>query len=86
MEERRRKRRQRTFKACKIIFNQQRSVLDCTARDLTDEGACLVAGSTVGLPDMFDLLIPIDSLKRSCRVVWKSTDRVGVKFITDQTS
>jgi hypothetical protein len=84
MEERRKKRRQRTFKAGKIIFNQQRSVLDCTARDLTEMGACLVVGSSVGLPEVFELLIPIDNVKRSCRVIWKSVDRVGVKFVFDQ--
>jgi hypothetical protein len=83
MEERRTKRRQRTFKAGKIIFNQQRSVLDCTARDFTEEGACLVVGSSVGLPEKFELLIPIDKVKRVCRVIWRSSDRVGVKFVPD---
>jgi len=83
MDERRKKRRQRTFKAGKIVFNDQRSVLDCTARDVTNEGACLALGSAGGLPDTFDLLIPVDSFKRSCRVVWKSSDRVGVKFVLD---
>ena len=80
MEERRNKRRQRTLKAGKIVFNQQRSVVDCTARDFTDEGACLVVESTVGIPDAFELLVPIDNLKRPCQVVWKSAGRIGVKF------
>jgi hypothetical protein len=84
MDERRKKRRQRTLKAGKIVFNQQRSVLDCTARDLTEMGACLVVGSSVGIPKMFELLIPIDDVKRSCRVIWRSADRVGVKFVLDK--
>jgi hypothetical protein len=84
INERRTKRRQRTFKAAKIIFNQQRSVLDCTARDITETGACLVVGSSVGLPEVFELRIPIDNVKHSCRVMWRSPDRVGVKFIIDE--
>jgi hypothetical protein len=84
MEERREKRRQRTLKAGKIVFNQKRSVLDCTARDLTETGACLVIGSSIGLPESFELLIPIDNIRRSCLVMWRSADRVGVKFVSDK--
>jgi hypothetical protein len=81
MEERRIKRRQRSLKAGKIVFNRQLSVIDCTVRDLTDEGACLVVGSPVGLPKSFELLIPFDRFKRTCRVIWKSSDRIGVTFL-----
>ena len=81
MEERRKKRRQRSLKAGKIVFNRQRSVMDCTIRNLNDEGACLVVASPVGLPDTFELLIPIDNFKRNCRVAWKSADKIGVTFL-----
>lgn len=81
MDERRIKRRQRSLKAGKIVFNRQLSVIDCTVRDLTDEGACLVMGSPVGLPETFELLIPVDNFKRTCRVVWKSSDKIGVAFL-----
>jgi hypothetical protein len=81
MEERRKTRRQRSLKAGKIVFNRQRSVMDCTIRNLTDGGACLVVASPVGLPDTFELLIPIDSIKKNCRVAWKSSDKVGVNFL-----
>jgi len=80
MAERRTKTRPRTLKAAKIIFNQRRSVFDCTARDLTDEGACLIIGGA-GLPDTFELQIPADNLRRHCRVSWKRAGRIGVKFV-----
>jgi len=68
------------LKAGKIVFNRQLSVVDCTIRNLSDGGACLVVASPVGLPDTFELLIPIDNLKRSCRVVWKASGKIGVTF------
>jgi hypothetical protein len=80
MEERRKKRRQRSLKAGKIVFNHKLSVMDCTIRNLSDDGACLVVASPVGLPDIFELLIPIDNFKRNCRVIWKSSDKIGVTF------
>ena len=81
MEERRKKRRQRSLKAGKIVFNRHLSVIDCTVRDLTEEGACLVMGNPVGLPKTFELLIPFDKFKRPCQVIWKSSDRIGVTFL-----
>ena len=71
MEERRKKRRARTLKVGKIIFNRNLSVLDCTVRDLTDEGACLIVASPVGIPDGFELKIPLDNFKRNCRVIYQ---------------
>jgi hypothetical protein len=80
MEEHRKRPRHRALKAGKIIFNRRLSVVDCIVRNLSDEGATLELGSPVGLPETFDLSIPWDDLKRSCRVSWKSTTKIGVKF------
>ena len=80
MEGHRKHPRHRALKTGKIVFNHQLSVMDCIVRNLSDEGASLEIGSPVGLPEMFDLSIPVDDLKRSCRVTWKSATRVGVKF------
>ena len=83
MNERRKKPRQRTLKAAKIVFHDKRTVLDCTARNLTDEGASLVVANTVSLPDRFKLTIPLDKFERTCRVVWRKADRVGVQFTNE---
>jgi hypothetical protein len=82
MEERRKEPRQRTLKGAKIVFHDHRTVLDCTARNLTEEGASLVVGNTVSLPDTFKLTIPADKFERSCRIRWRRGDRVGVEFIS----
>ena len=80
MDERRKKHRSRTIKVGKIIFNRKLSVIDCAIRNLTDRGANLVLPNITSLPETFELHIPIDALKRSCRVVWRLPDRIGVAF------
>lgn len=80
MENRRRQERQRTLKAGKIIFNHKTCVVDCTVRNLSDAGACLQVASVVGIPEAFDLVIPLDPVVRSCTVKWRSADRIGVAF------
>ena len=80
MDDRRKTHRQRTLKAAKIIFNNRRSILDCTARDITDHGACLIIGGLAGVPDAFELQVPVDNLQQRCRVIWKRAGRIGVRF------
>jgi len=80
MDNRRSQERQRTLKAGKIVFNYKTSVIDCTVRNLSDIGACLQVDSVMGIPETFDLLIPLDPAVRSCTVRWKSANRLGVSF------
>ena len=80
MTERRMRPRQRVFKSGKIVFNHRFSVVSCTVRNVSDGGACLTVGTTVGIPDDFDLLIEPEKETRSCRVAWKSENRLGVTF------
>jgi hypothetical protein len=49
MTEHRKHSRQRTLKGGRIVFNQKRSVLTCTVRNLSSTGACLDVPSTVGI-------------------------------------
>jgi hypothetical protein len=78
--EQRKKPRHRTLKAGRIIFNQRRSVLDCTVRNLSSTGARLDVPSTVGIPEAFELIIESDEIARSCRVAWRTERRIGVLF------
>jgi len=80
MEERRKEPRRRTLKAAKIMIDGK-SVIDCTVRNLTYKGASLEVGSPVGIPDTFELSIPIDNLTRKCRVSWREPRRIGIHFI-----
>jgi PilZ domain len=80
MEERRKDIRRRTLKAAKIMIDGK-SVIDCTVRNLTDTGASLEVGTPVGIPDTFELSIPVDNLKRKCRVTWRQERKIGVQFV-----
>jgi PilZ domain len=80
VEERRESHRSRTYRGGKILFNNRRSVIDCTIRNLSHEGACLQVESVVGVPAEFDLLVDGEEAPRPCRLRWQSDHRVGVEF------
>jgi PilZ domain len=78
--ERRQQVRSRTLKTARIIFNEHRSVIDCTVRNLTSGGACLNVESAIGIPERFDVLFDADKSVRPCRKVWHKERRLGVEF------
>ena len=80
MEERRSTPRHRTLKGGSIIFGLAAGV-DCVIRNLSDKGASLEVESPVGIPDDFSLLIRPETIKRNCRVKWRSANRIGVHFV-----
>jgi hypothetical protein len=78
--ERRRQQRARTLKSARILFNQRRSVIDCTVRNLSPTGACLNVASAIGIPERFDVMFDADQSVRSCRMVWHKEKQVGIEF------
>ena len=47
--------RRRTLKGGRIVFNNRRSVIDCTVRNLSTGGALLSVPNVSGVPDQLDL-------------------------------
>jgi hypothetical protein len=80
MEERRRVQRTRVLKGAKIILKGRSSALDCTVCNLTNVGACLHLGSPLGIPNAFDLTFDSARSNRSCQVIWRNKDMLGVAF------
>jgi len=80
MVERRKSHRSRSLKGGKILFNNKQSVITCTVRNVSDDGANLHVQSAQGVPAFFDLLIEGERAQRACDVVWKAQDRIGVAF------
>lgn len=72
--------RQRVLKAGKIEFGG--GAIDCTLRNVSETGAALDVVSPVGIPNLFNLILPADSSHRHCRVVWRTEKRIGVRFET----
>jgi hypothetical protein len=80
MAERRTMQRTRTLRGGKILFNDKRSVIDCTVRNLSDVGACLQVTSQVGVPKTFDLMIEGSHETHPCHLIWHHDNRIGVSF------
>ena len=78
--ERRRSIRNRTLIGGKVIFNQRQSTLDCTVRNLSEDGALLVFPDSVAVPDLFELYFPLKRESRMARSRWRDAERIGVSF------
>jgi hypothetical protein len=53
----------------------------CTIIDMSETGAQLQVPADVAVPGEFSLLIGGNShVRRHCRLVWRSGNRVGVEF------
>jgi PilZ domain len=78
--ERRAVQRTRVLRPAKIIAPDRSSVVHCTVQNITSGGACLTLANTHGLPEMFELTFEHGRTRRACRVVWRTTDEIGVAF------
>jgi hypothetical protein len=76
--ERRTSARSRQLKSGSIIFNENKSVLSCTVRNVSKGGLCLLVPSGLTVPMAFDLSSAGE--RRHCAVVWRLPDRIGVKY------
>src|SRR3989337_728351 len=72
--------RQRVLKAAKIISIDNKTVIDCTVRNLSKTGAQLVIEKTVAVPDEFQFFLANGDTIRDAVVTWNRGDRIGVKF------
>ena len=78
--EHRQSRRRMTLKTGRLIFNNGHCVVECTVRDLSDEGARLELPCHLDLPEVLTLSIPGGSM-RDCEIVWSSNTERGVRFL-----
>ena len=72
--------RRRVLKAGQIFFNARTSVIDCTVRSLSDEGAGIDVISTADVPKVFELGIRVDDFKRNCKVTNQTEKHLEVAF------
>jgi hypothetical protein len=77
MEERRSNSRQRVFKAGSIEFDG--TAVNCVVRNLSMGGAGLDVDHPV-IPHCFTLNIPSSKMRRSCRVIWRKQQGIGLVF------
>jgi len=79
MSERRKQERQPSKDSAQIVFDEPDSTMDCTIRDISDDGACVEVSNTRLIPSLFTLVLA-SGARRFCQVAWRTRNRVGVKF------
>jgi hypothetical protein len=79
--ERRKARRKKALNAGSVKFGFGPGI-ECTLRNISAGGACLVfVLRRTALPKEFALTVEPGGVRRSCRLVWQSSYRVGVRFV-----
>ena len=78
MSDKRAKQRQRVLKSAKIGLSRG-GIIDCTIRDISEDGACLRVASALGIPEFFELILD-DKTLRPCRIKWRKETQIGVEF------
>jgi PilZ domain len=82
LAERRALQRTRVLRCAKIIVPCRSPLIHCTVQNITSGGACLKLAHTFGVPETFDLTFEHGRTRRSCRVMWRTNDKLGVMFQT----
>ena len=78
---RREKHRQRALKEAQIVFNSSQSVINCTIRDRSQNGAKLRLASAAALPDNFEVFILSELRLYPSELRWRRGDDLGVEFV-----
>lgn len=71
--------RMRQLKQGRIIFNERRSVLSCTVRNCTVNGALVSVGEAFLVPWQFELSVSGGAPRKAHRV-WAKASEIGLKF------
>jgi hypothetical protein len=56
------------------------SVMSCTVRNMSAEGAAIDVENPAFVPPRFRLVMANDSSVRECSIVWIQKNRIGVSF------
>ena len=78
-DEHRREHRKRTLKQGRVVLSDS-TAIDCSLRDMSDNGARLVFAGAVSLPDEFRLYNVSDKVIVPVRLKWQRGLEAGVKF------
>ena len=57
------------------------SVMSCTVRNISLEGAAIEVGEPAFVPPRFRLVMAKDSSVRECRIAWIQKNRIGLSFV-----
>jgi PilZ domain len=57
------------------------SVMSCTVRNISPEGAAIDVANPAFVPAQFRLVMANDSSVRECQIAWIQQNRIGVTFV-----
>lgn len=81
MSEKRQNVRQKSLLRGIVYFDGSPCATECVVRDISDMGARIkFAARPAGATELFELQVPLKSIRHCCRVVWESGDEFGVSF------
>lgn len=80
MSEHRQALRMRRLKDARMVFNGRKSVMNCTVRNASAEGAKLLMAEPHLVPAEFELIIS-GADPRLARKIWLKEGEMGVKFL-----
>ena len=63
-----------------IRLSEPQSTIHCFAEDVWGQGALLNTHGVADVSETFELLLDGD-IRRSCQIVWRSNDRLGIAFL-----
>ncbi|MCX7296623.1 MAG: PilZ domain-containing protein [Hyphomicrobiales bacterium] len=81
MQKDKRRSRRRTMRYHAILVLGPDALRDCSLSDISDTGARISVEAAEELPDRFTLLLSGNGApQRTCRVVWRQPNQIGVDF------
>jgi hypothetical protein len=78
-DDHRNRHRRRTLKQGRVVLAGS-TVIDCKLRDMSEDGAHLVFGGAISLPDEFKLYNVSDKLMVRVKLAWQRGLEAGVSF------
>ena len=79
MERRQPPPRRRLLKPGNILLGKH--PVSCTFRNISERGAYLQVQATAGIPAIFDFLRAEEPAVRTCKIIWRDDNRIGVMFV-----
>jgi hypothetical protein len=52
----------------------------CLVCNVSQSGAAIEVKGNIGIPESFNLMVESEQINKSCRVVWRKYQRLGVAF------
>lgn len=80
MDEKRNQPRRQVKKSATILLGGGRKVV-CTVRDISKVGAGIDVAGDVNIPNVFKLVLEMETAQRRCKIIWRKESRMGVAFV-----